>query len=386
MHAPPPSPRTRRPHAQRAVWLDGLCVGVFLVTILLVPLTTLKWPAGESVLAEQRYPTSFPARPGTVREVQAWPGRFEAWWNDVWSPRGWLLQQRQRLFVLELGVPPTPKLLLGHERWFFPGQEEAVLQHRGLVPLTSDDLEVWERVLEARRTTCERVGTRYVYMLVPNKFTIYDDRLPSSVAAVGPTRYEQVITWLHARSQVPLLDLRATMRSERERDEGQDFTYFPLGTHWTDRGAFAGYTRLLNELHAWFPSLSPAARDDFTWRNAPEEPGDTWAGRLYLKGRLVQQVRVASRPAAPAVRTIPWGTPQDLSFETDQPDAPSLLVFHDSNGPWIRPFLAPHFKRSFFKWTDGFDRKLVEELKPDIVVQLATEDRALARRVLPAMP
>lgn len=372
-------------HRPRA-WLDLLCVVAFVACIGIVPVWTFASPQSEQVLDEHRNPARFPDEPTSYATLLEWPLRFENWFNDAWVGRRALLQRRQAFLVLQLGESPTPKLLLGRDGWLFPGNEDSIRQHRGLVPYTADELEEWRTVIEARQRACADVGAPYVFVLVPNKLCVYRNRLPSGITPVGPTRLTQLVAHLRQHTTVPVLDLTDALARERELDTGDDYSYFPLGTHWTDRGAYAGYVALLDTLRGTFPTLIPTARDRFEWQEDPTDIGDTWAGRLYLTGRLTQRVYKAIRRDAPSVRPIPWGTPIDAAFETDATSAPKLLMFHDSYGPFVRPFLTPHFYRAAYKWNDRFDSALVASERPDVVVQMSSQDRVLVSGYHPEMP
>ena len=45
-----------------------------------------------------------------------------------------------------------------------------------------------------------------------------------------------------------------------------------------------------------------------------------------------------------------------------------MLMFRDSYARHLYPYLAHHFNRSAYLWTTTFDRDLVEQEKPDMVI------------------
>jgi hypothetical protein len=65
--------------------------------------------------------------------------------------------------------------------------------------------------------------------------------------------------------------------------------------------------------------------------------------------------------------------------------APRAVVFHDSMGEKLRPWIAEDFSRVAFQWVSDFDTALIEKEKPAIVIQLFVE-RALAATSLSTSP
>jgi hypothetical protein len=53
---------------------------------------------------------------------------------------------------------------------------------------------------------------------------------------------------------------------------------------------------------------------------------------------------------------------------------PRLVMFHDSFGTALKPFLAEHFARALFEFQAmAFDESILEREKPDLVIQEITE-------------
>ena len=47
---------------------------------------------------------------------------------------------------------------------------------------------------------------------------------------------------------------------------------------------------------------------------------------------------------------------------------PSAVMFRDSFTSRMMPFLSEHFSRSVYMWQNDFDRELVSQEKPDVVI------------------
>lgn len=333
-------------------------------------------PAEARIAVEQRLPAPRPELPRDLAQLAGYPEAFESWYSDRIGLRDTMLAAFARVRALGFGVAPTSTVVLGEDRWVYLTGSEAIAVFRGLSPLSPERLEAWRRSLESRRAWCEARGIEYLFVLVPEKQSIYPERMPASLRRHGPTRADQLVEHLRARSSVAPLDLRPALLAEREHDHQGDVAYFPYGVHWTERGAYAGYAEILRALAPRFPSLVPVAREDLSWELAGGE-GDNWAGRLHLSGVLRQKVWTTRGLDREHTRFV---LSEDDGFrvrsENDDATRPKLVLIHDSFGEPLREFLAQHFSQALFLWNGSFDTELLEAERPDVVVE------AFAERVL----
>jgi hypothetical protein len=371
--------------ARRAA--DAAVSAAFVGWIALIPcLTFLVERPPQDVEREFRRPAPWPDAPRGLDELREWPARFEAWYRDHFALRAPLIRAHNLAKMELFAVSPTSEIVLGPDHWMFTTRDRAVDVFRGADPFTEEELELWVEVLEDRRAWCAERGIEYVFAIAPNKETVYPERFPARFDVVGPTRREQLVEFVRARSDFPLLDLTGALRRARE-DFAPRPVYFPLGTHWNDRGALYAYLALLERVAELVPGVRARARDDF--RLVPTDfQDDSWAGRLYVEDRLVQE-----NVELDFEREIPrefWERKREeraFVIDTELPgrSLPRAVVFHDSMGEKLRPLLAEHFSRAAFRWVSDFDTALIEQERPDVVIQLFVE-RALAAFSLSTSP
>ncbi|MEO0652286.1 MAG: hypothetical protein AAFZ65_16550, partial [Planctomycetota bacterium] len=77
------------------------------------------------------------------------------------------------------------------------------------------------------------------------------------------------------------------MLAERERDTDEDLAYWPLGTHWTARGAYGAALDVQAEAARLLPGIEPLDRARLHLSPGDVEHDD-WSSRLYLDGLLDQ--------------------------------------------------------------------------------------------------
>ena len=61
----------------------------------------------------------------------------------------------------------------------------------------------------------------------------------------------------------------------------------------------------------------------------------------------------------------------DARLVTEQPDRsrPRAVIFRDSFGSALIPFLSEHFSRALYLWQYNFDPAIVTEERPSVVIQ-----------------
>ena len=183
-----------------------------------------------------------------LRDLGTYPRRFEAFVNDRFGLRGALLRGRAAIAWYGLRTSPTDKLVRGRADWVFYTADESLEVHCGVRPLSPGALDAWTRMLRLRSQWLAGLGIEFVFALVPNKSHIYPEFMPRRLGPPRRTRLDQWVDHLRAVSELRILDLRAPLRAAKRDDRPalDDWGYARLGTHWSERGAFAGYRALMD--------------------------------------------------------------------------------------------------------------------------------------------
>ena len=398
---------------------DRALVLAFALFCTLPGLWTWLAPApAVSIEREFRRPAKLPEAPGDLVALEAWPSAFDAWFRDHFGGRSAWIRAHNQLKLELFHTSPTSEIVVGPDTWMFTTRDRAVDVWRGADPLSAEELALWESVLEDRRAWCAQRGVKYLFAIAPNKESIYPEYFPKRFDKLGPSRREQLVAHVAARSQFPLLDLTDALVSEKELAPQGEPLYYPLGTHWNDRGAVPAARALLERVRAELPAVSVPSRESFRFEPT-EFQDDSWAGRLYLEDRLRQpnanatferaipasawdrlsqflerrdktpeeRVRFLIEPAAQEPRG--WSIEVTESIQVrvrrERTDLPKAVVFHDSMGEKLRPLLAEHFREVAFRWVPDFDTDGIERERPDVVLQVFVE-RALAAMSLSTSP
>lgn len=374
---------------------DTVLIVVFLAAICL-PVGDIFLGLDPTRLSEKRRL----APPPVVRSRQplevSYTAAFESWWNDSFGFRPSLVVGYSRS-LLALGVSPTPSVIVGRSGWLFFAGDEALAAYRAVQPLREQELAAWQRRIEARRDWLAARGIRYLVVIAPNKETIYPEFMPAHLNRVREvTRLDQLVTRLRAESTVAIVDPREILRAAK----ADDVLYFRTDTHWNDAGAWLLYREILARLRLWYPELEPTPVTAFARVSRNGWSGDL-ATMLGLDGRLSEERLLLEPRGVPVARVAdPGPRPADPQRRLSAAEREStarlrVVMFHDSFGLSLQPFLSESFSRIVFSsgptdWRVNFDPALVERERPTVVIQEIAERFAVSssslRAPAPAAP
>jgi hypothetical protein len=368
---------------------------LFFVVALAAPLVDqLTHPASTFDDVEKRKLARFPKVPKKWKRLDSWdkfPGEFEKYFNDHFGLRGPLLAANARVNQFIFRRSPSPKVMQGREGWLFWNDQDALANYRGLYRLSETELENWMAVLQARREWLAARGIPYLFVVCPDKQSIYPEYLPSGVKKLRPgTALDQFIAYAASHGGIPVLDLRSDLLAAKP--QGQ--LYLKRDTHWSEQGAFIGYQAVMARLHAVRPELVAMPFPGLTAPRPQPVGGDL--SRVYRDSRtkeVITQVEWSFLPEPIALPHFPdghrpKGERELVSIQPEKPLTPlRALVLRDSFFIRMMPYVTQHFRETTCVWpqqrlSPADERNLaalVEQTKPDIFVEEVVE-RLLSRR------
>jgi hypothetical protein len=365
-------------------------VGMIVLFLALIGLPVSRNLAGSAASAatERRVLAPMPKLHLRARYLRAFPEQFEAYYNDQFGFRENLIRWMHMAQVQWLRVSGTPKVILGRHGWLF-FNDVPLDCDQAIRPFTPDQLATWQHLLEARRDWLAERDIRFLFVIAPDKQTIYPECLPRTLTArhVEGLRLNQLLEHLRQHSDVAVVDLRDPLLEAKQRER----IYHQTDSHWNDRGAFIASQTLAAALSPWFAGMQPLSRTAFQ-EETQMGVGDC-AFLLNMPDRIHEDEWHLRPRQAPRTRVIEPCTPGPLQptearvvVEQDNPRLPQALVFRDSFGAAMIPFLAANFRRSVYVWQDypTFDRDLVIQEHPDVVVQEMVERKLAYPDLVPS--
>jgi hypothetical protein len=347
-------------------------------------------------LHEFRKLTTLPEFRFKWNSFASYPDEFEQFFDDRLGFRNWLIQSRAVVWVKLLRSSTNrEKVVIGKNGWLY--RANPYYQPGRL--FDSEQLDAWQAALEANRDYLDRQGVHYLVVFTPAKGTVYPEFMPDRYDRRGTqTRLDQLLKQLNEESDIDVLDLRQPMIDAK----GEKLLYFTGDTHWNLLGAFIGYREIIYRLSLTYPALSaPMTLSDFTIA-----PKIEWSPTMYRmlgleniirekKDIMEKKTPIKSKAAALNLpvqpkfgKRVAWFIPA-AARKVDDESLPSVVLFHNSFGNYLRPFLAEHFRRSFFSIYRYYHKihepasAIIEREKPDIVIHQIHESQLHKDEVFP---
>ncbi len=306
---------------------------------------------------------------------------YEAYFNDHFGFRTRLLRCYNRLTVAWFRISPNEKVLLGRQGWLFMAKESEkrneLAYFRSLKPFTALELEHWVRMLRQRRQWLEKRRISYIFVVVPNKSTVYPEYMPANIRRLHKqSRLDQLRTALQRESGFPIIDLREALRAAKRSHR----VYHKTDSHWNDLGAYAAYEKIMEKLAGDFPGLQAVPFREFTVGYHDRIGGDLAMMLALHKNHFREQaIRLKPTAAGPPATTIPMGKlgPFIRGNVVTSPGGtlPTAVMVHDSFIHQLQPLLSPHFKRIVYiwDWNLNFFPEIIDRENPRILIEEMAE-------------
>lgn len=353
-------------------------VALFIVAIVTPLIALLFRPEGARRVESKSRLSARPVWDWHPNQWGSYVLAYRAYFNDHFGYREDLIQLHAYLSFKHLSVAGNKKVLVGKEGWLYLGEYDSAIEcTRRVRPLTSGELEEWKTVLERIRDHLQKKGIRYLFVVTPNKDTIYPEFLPEWVNHVHPqSRLDQLMNYMGEHSDVKMVDLRPALMAAKNEHP----LFFKTDSHWNSLGACVAAEELNRTIREWYPQVEPQLPADFNVKAiAPSFKGDLLD--LGGIGDWVQEDEIVVMPQAPR-RAIPekltWGEVGASSFTPlfattkDAPAFPRTVIFRDSFFGAMQPFVSEHFRRAIFVWR-SFDSRVVDQEPCEIVIHQMVE-------------
>ncbi len=299
------------------------------------------------------------------------------YFDDHFGFRQPLIRAHAWVSLRALRVSPSPTVIKGQHGWLYYADDSSLEDWESAAPMTDEDLAAWCKALVSIRDALRSRGITYVFVLAPDKHVIYPEYMPPTIHRLHQQyRIDQLLDYLNAHSDLPVVDLRRPLREGKARER----IYHLTDTHWNDRGAFIGSNEILRAAAA--AGVRPDRQEDFVAvehvRPGLDLAEMLSAANLFTEVSLDLVPRVARRAQLLEPRDLREGY-EVAKVVTEIPDRvvrqsvsegrlPRAVVFRDSFGTGLIPFLSEHFSRAVYLWQNNVDMDVVDQEKPALVI------------------
>lgn len=296
-----------------------------------------------------------------------WLTEMQDYAGDHYYLRQEMITAWSRLNASLLNTSIADNVVLGKDGWLYFG--DTLPDYAGLSPMTPR--EVWSaaRNLHLISEACEVSGRRFLFTIAPNKNSLYPEHMPELTVQEGK-RNRDLLADALAEEGVAYLDLFALFGAQNET------LYFPRDSHWNSKGA-ALAADAINEALGRQSGYS-----DGPFSPAPDHKGDLY-DMLYPAGDGME-TDLAYLPELAIEYDAPIRSAENLTIMTHGGGTGSLLMFRDSFGNLLYPYLADSFDGALFSRAVPYRLDLAAAREADFVV-LELVERNL-RNLLSSVP
>ncbi len=339
---------------------------LFAALSLLLLATPVLWgmvlpDSPELIFKEGRRLAPEPLPPASLGEWAVLPGQIDAYLRDHFGLRHTMIQLHKDLTKPMLGFGGSEVLVGRDGRMFYLGGD-AVRQSAGLV-LRDQKLADSANLLAGMRDALEKRGIGFLVTVPPSTSSIYQDDLPIWAQSHGKkTEYDLFLQNLAAR-RIKTIDLRPALRAASLQGKA----YLLHDSHWTPRGAIAGFNAVVEA------DAHPDWRLDLPGALGPpeERKGGDLARLLGEQDEATETVEPLALPQVGEDAALSQDVMPAHVITTRKP-GPTILVIGDSfTASYFPAMLAPHVGRAiwvhYYYRGCGFDWTLIDKFRPDEV-------------------
>lgn len=350
----------------------------FLLFLVLPGIIMLSVQEKEISEAEKRPLAELPVLDGSLESIQAFPDRFNTYFNDHFGLRDFFITLHNSAYTRLFNSSPNRNVIWGKDGWLYLASSGNFSDFLGQGITEHETIVRFGNELADRKKWLEQKNIRYLFVPVPNKIQIYPEYLPGHFTArAGVSMLNQLTRHADSRgAEIPLLDLVPTLEAAKQEEQ----VYYRSDTHWNYAGAYRGYSRIIHHLGNWFPEQRPLTRKQFATHRS-KYPGDL-ASMLHLE-KVIEEYDEYPTVQKPChgkgfSRIVwPYGNEErggeTAAYLAECYNKPlTVFILQDSFGRHPSLFFAQQFGKTYvFPGSDFRDMvPWIEEIHPDLVIDL----------------
>lgn len=326
-----------------------------LCVVLLIPSVGMMWwPTNESTenTPMVNTPDLFQNGELNIDILSDWG----AWFNNHFAFRQYLITANSWLYTNFFRTSPVEKVILGQDDWLF--YNETLADFTGEDLLT--DREVYNIVhnLKLMQWSVQTQGASFMVTICPDKNSIYPEKMDKKYLQ-GEKKNLELFAEAMAENNIPYADISSELQLKKGK-----MIYYQRDSHWNQTGALYGYNQLMTSLGLEPKSYSPSGmskhKGDLDEMLLPkawhEEKEDDYSDNFQYSSNTDDYMK-------------------NFIHTVNEQGQGTLLMFRDSFGTNIIPYLADTWGQAYFSRLVPYNFVQLQELKPDTVIIERVERR-----------
>lgn len=248
----------------------------------------------------------------------------------------------------------TEKVMIGREGWLY--FQETLDDYLGRNVLNEREIHNCAKVISLMQERAEAKGCSFVMTVAPNKNSLYPDNMPKRlIKESNDNNFSNLVPEL-AKQEVHFVNLHEVFNNNSK------IMYHKLDSHWNNEGATIACGALLDYVdkdHIDYTNEASHIEKNFS--------GDL-KGMIYPKWNLLDDNVIYDREHIYSYVGNVKNT-EDMVIETENPGAQgSVVMFRDSFGNALLPYVADEFEHGFFTKAVPFNIELIDSYDADTMI------------------
>lgn len=301
-----------------------------------------------------------------------YPAQMVRYLEDNYFLRQEMITAWSALNDRALGTSIADNVVRGRDGWLYFA--DTLDDYAGFDGLERRELFSAARNLSLMGEYCEGLGARFLFTIAPNKNSLYPEHMPSLTrrGGRGGGLNAAGLTAALAEEGVAYLDLFAAFLAQDET------LYFTRDSHWNSKGAALAADAVCRELDG------TSGYFDGPFVPTADHRSDLY-DMLYPTGDWLETDQKYGGELR-FTYDAPIRGPDSLTIMTTGSGGGSLVMFRDSFGNLLYPYLADHFAHALFS-RSIYRMNLAEQQEADFVVlELVERNIPYLIQNIPVMP
>lgn len=328
----------------------------------------------EEVAIEQNRPLAPPpsvhVRPGHLNP--SFTMDLESWVNDHIGFRKFFVDQNGKMRYYLVGRFPIDRpLILGPDGELNYASFESIrdYQHRNLY--SASYLDKAAESLQTLSDYAKDHHTELYYYQCWDKHSIYPEYFPKTILQYGDqSKTDEIIQAFEEKTDVPVISPKEELIKGKERFD--TYSIFGDPTHWSQRGAYLGYLKLMEGINQDQQQKYPVLTEK-DYKITTTDQGLYLYGSIH-KEDLLERFDLKNPKGKLTQDKITLGKedPRTLFYTNDEVDNDSRIVLVGDSYFYfyILDDIAESFHETVFIWGDhlGDIKDIIADYHPDILV------------------
>ena len=306
----------------------------------------------------------------TLKNIEKYPATFDKVFDNNLPFRDLVGEAWARINYFALHDSANSGVLIGkiddkdEKRWLFYSNDDdhnPVENTQGIVKYDQVLFEESVKVMEVNKKELNKRNIKSLYVIVPNKETIYKEKLPDSVKIYSDkTRTDDFIEYLKSNKVANFVYLKNELL--RAKENGQ--VYWRQDTHWNEYGAGMAFKRIIKEL-----KLDYEPKFDYSFTN--EQVDRDLATMLKITDYFEDDVPVLDYKNTSRdykLEKISKNNTIIVSKNETAPVKKSILIVGDSFRDVMGEICFRTFRKCILMHRSDYDESVLKKYNAEIVI------------------